>query len=268
VSEPLPDEAPTWRIDDLARLSGTTVDTIRFYQREGLLPPASRQGRSRQYGPEHLERLERIRDLQARHFTLKAIRALAEEGRLQILDHLFGAEERSYTRAELVAESGLDETFVSELEKIGLLDDPASYGALAYDAEDLGVLQAIHDSMARGMPRAVSLLIAGLYLDQMNELRQRIFDIFAVGGTGLEPELSDKDLDAFRTLAANDIDTFLADSVTLLQYLHRRGVQRLVVDAMGWASADGALAAGDETGADESGAGAGAEGVERPTPGG
>ncbi|MHB8682334.1 MAG: MerR family transcriptional regulator [Acidimicrobiales bacterium] len=230
------DGGDAWRIDELARRSGATVDTIRFYQREGLLPPAERQGRTLLYGPEHLERLERIRDLQSRHFTLKAIRALAEEGRLQILDRLFGAEDRTYRRAELARESGLGDEFVRRLEEIGLLGRPELHGALHYDGDDLAVLSALKGSIDRGMPEAVALLLARMYHDEMGALRDQIFRIFSVGGTGLGAELSDDDLDAFRTLAANDIDAFLEDSCILLEYLHRRGVQRLVVQAMEWAN--------------------------------
>ena len=43
------------RIDELARRAGLTVDTIRFYQREGLLPPAARAGRAKVYGQDHLD---------------------------------------------------------------------------------------------------------------------------------------------------------------------------------------------------------------------
>jgi len=237
------------RIDDLARLSGTTVDTIRFYQREGLLPPSERQGRAMLYGQEHVERLERIKDLQARHFSLKAIKALAEEGRLSILDRLFGADERTYTRQELVAQAGIDEALVGELEAIGLLGDPQLHGALAYDGDDLAVLSCMQASMGRGMPKAVAVALSRLYFEQMAELQRQLFDIFATGGIGLGPVLSDQDLDAFRTLAANDIDAFLGDSCVLLEYLHRRGVQRLVVQAMALADrvapgTDGQLASG------------------------
>lgn len=228
-----------WRIDDLARLSGTTVDTVRFYQREGLLPPATRRGRSLVYGPEHLERLERIRDLQARHFTLKGIRALAEEGRLQMLDRLFAPDQRTFTRYELIRESGLEAGVLEELEEAGLLVAPEQRGALAYDGEDLAVLSAMRASLDRGMPVSVALYLVRLYKDQMDQLERGLFDTFSIGGAGLGPKLDEDDLDAFRTLAGNDIDAFLDDSCVLLEYLHRRGVQRLVLEAMRLADAVG-----------------------------
>jgi DNA-binding transcriptional MerR regulator len=228
-----------WRIDDLARQAGTTVDTIRFYQREGLLPPALRRGRSILYGPAHLERLERIRDLQARHFTLKGIRALAQEGRLTMLERLFTDQTRTFSREELVAESGLSPRFVDRLEEAGLLPAPDSRGALAYDAEDLSVLAVTAESLERGMPEAVAVALARLYHRHLGALHEELLATFAVDGTGLEPAIGEEDLDAFRTLAANDIDAFLDDSCVVIDYLHRRGVQQLVVEAMRLADAVG-----------------------------
>ena len=49
----------------LAQRTGLTVDTIRYYQRECLLP-AVRAGRSKLYGPDGLARLDQIRELQGR----------------------------------------------------------------------------------------------------------------------------------------------------------------------------------------------------------
>src|SRR5689334_9415255 len=70
------DEAQQWRIDELAQRAGLTVDTIRYYAREGLVDPPVKRGRNRFYGPDHLERLQRICELRSRRFSLAAIRAL------------------------------------------------------------------------------------------------------------------------------------------------------------------------------------------------
>lgn len=67
------DPAPL-RVEDLARAADVSVDTIRFYQKRRLLPPPDRRGRIAWYGPEHAERLARIRELQQRGFSLALIR--------------------------------------------------------------------------------------------------------------------------------------------------------------------------------------------------
>ena len=46
------------RIGELARITKTKTETIRFYEKEGLLPPASRTSSNyRSYGREHGQRL-------------------------------------------------------------------------------------------------------------------------------------------------------------------------------------------------------------------
>lgn len=49
------------------------VDTVRYYQSRGLLDPPRREGRIAWYGSAHLERLARIRELQAQGLTLATI---------------------------------------------------------------------------------------------------------------------------------------------------------------------------------------------------
>jgi DNA-binding transcriptional MerR regulator len=65
-------------IDELARTAATKVSTIRLYQQRGLLPPPAIEGRVGIYDDSHLARLRLIADLQARGFSLAAIRELAE----------------------------------------------------------------------------------------------------------------------------------------------------------------------------------------------
>ena len=62
------------RIDELALRTGVSSRNIRAYQQRGLLPSPTLRGRTGFYGEEHLRRLEVIRDLQQRGFSLEAIR--------------------------------------------------------------------------------------------------------------------------------------------------------------------------------------------------
>src|SRR5690625_7219360 len=51
-------------LSELAAASGTTVASIKYYRREGLLPPRERVTATRQeYGQAHLERLQLIQVL-------------------------------------------------------------------------------------------------------------------------------------------------------------------------------------------------------------
>lgn len=65
------------RIGDLAKRSGCEVVTIRYYEKEGLLPkPARSGGNFRLYGEAHIERLQFIRHCRSLDITLSEIRAL------------------------------------------------------------------------------------------------------------------------------------------------------------------------------------------------
>jgi Cd(II)/Pb(II)-responsive transcriptional regulator len=62
---------------ELAEATGTPVETVRFYEREGLLPaPARTGGNYRIYGPAHVERLAFVRHCRSLDMTLDEIRLL------------------------------------------------------------------------------------------------------------------------------------------------------------------------------------------------
>ena len=68
-------------IDDLARRVGMTARNVRAYQSRGLIPPPRLEGRTGYYGPEHVRRLELIRDLQGQGFNLGSIKRLIAQDR-------------------------------------------------------------------------------------------------------------------------------------------------------------------------------------------
>ncbi|MCB9947088.1 MAG: helix-turn-helix domain-containing protein [Rhodospirillaceae bacterium] len=64
-------------IGPLARTSGTTVQTIRYYEQIGLMPAADRSaGNQRLYGQAHIDRLVFIRHCRDMGFPLEAVREL------------------------------------------------------------------------------------------------------------------------------------------------------------------------------------------------
>lgn len=66
-----------YKIGELARITGCKPVTIRYYEREGLLPaPERTAGNYRQYGEKDLERLRFIRHCRQHGMELDEIRAL------------------------------------------------------------------------------------------------------------------------------------------------------------------------------------------------
>jgi DNA-binding transcriptional MerR regulator len=217
----------SWRIDDLAHEAGITVDTIRYYAREGLMPAPTPAGRHRRYGDRHLDRLRRIRELQDRRFSLAAIRAIVETNRPGI-DDLFAGSGRTYTLEELVERSGVASDLVERLRGVDLLPDPAGFGRDAYDETDLTLLQAIAELHKLGMPDELLVELGAIYVRNFQVLQREVIDMFA-GKTHAEwpPEMRTavQDLSAETGRLVPAVDH-------VLNYVHQRTLQRFTLDAI------------------------------------
>jgi Cd(II)/Pb(II)-responsive transcriptional regulator len=70
-------EGQSMRIGELAKAANCTTDTVRFYEKEGLLPPAERTAANyRSYTHTHVERLRFVRNCRALDMTHDEVRAL------------------------------------------------------------------------------------------------------------------------------------------------------------------------------------------------
>jgi MerR family mercuric resistance operon transcriptional regulator len=92
----------------LAAAAGVGVETIRFYQRKGLLNEPTRESGIRRYGSEDLRRLRFIRKAQAAGFTL------AEIGELLQLD---ASDDRPRARELAAARIARLNSKIAELEQ-------------------------------------------------------------------------------------------------------------------------------------------------------
>lgn len=131
-------------IDELARRIGMTVRNIRAHQSRGLLPAPEVRGLTGYYGPDHVARLELIKELQADGFNLDLIRRLLDGAGgsskevlrfKQALGRPFGSDERprQINLIELAEQWGT--TDVALLEKsleVGLLRQHADAIAETY----------------------------------------------------------------------------------------------------------------------------------------
>jgi DNA-binding transcriptional MerR regulator len=80
--EPVPGPGPDrFRADELAAVAGISVQALRAYQSKGLLPPPRHVGRVAWYGSHHRERLDRIRQLKERGYSLRMIAEAVDDGR-------------------------------------------------------------------------------------------------------------------------------------------------------------------------------------------
>jgi DNA-binding transcriptional MerR regulator len=219
---------PAWRIDEFAQRSGVSVDTIRFYQREGLLEPPVRRGRTAVYGPTHLHRLDQIRDLQARHLSLAVIRGLLETERLGLAESLFAAGEGDYTRAQLAARAEVDRDLIDELERAGVLRNPADFGRESYDDADLRLLTAVRRMLDLGLPRALVCRLGEIYASSFARMQDEVLQLFIRGGDVLDGE----DLTDFHEHIADSLSEVLKPVQSILDYCHTRSVQFMTMRAL------------------------------------
>jgi len=215
-----------WRIDELAHEAGVTVDTIRYYAREGLLEPPERSGRHKLYGPSHLDRLARIRDLQSQRFSLAAIRALLSADRPGI-EGLF-ASQGSYSFDELVEKSGLDPGLVRRLRDIGLLAEPETLGHEVYDDSDLGLLRAVVELEDIGMTEDILVELGAIYVRHFRALQKDVHAMLAGDGRDWDP---DEMIAVQRRLTSNS-QRMIPAVDRVLNYVHQRTIQRLTLDAV------------------------------------
>jgi DNA-binding transcriptional MerR regulator len=162
-------------VDELASRAGVTVRTVRFYAGRGLLPPPRLRGRTGLYGPDHLARLELVRELQSLGLTLASIEkhlqkipldAPAEDLALQraLLSPWAPEQPEDLDRHELDRRAGrhLDDETIKRLAALGVVEQvsdetirvvsPALLGISAELAElpmPLDTLIASHEAVDR-----------------------------------------------------------------------------------------------------------------------
>jgi len=139
------------RVEELAGKAGVSVDTVRFYQKQRLLPPPVREGRVAWYTAEHLARMDRVKELRRRGFTLAVIRRFLD-GELDPADEPLaaavseavsaGGDEDFVTAEELAARSGVPLPLIDSLEREGLLVPRQHQGEARYTADDIAVVAA------------------------------------------------------------------------------------------------------------------------------
>ena len=222
-----------YRIEDLARAAGVAVDTVRFYQGRGLLPAPRRDGRVTWYGDTHLERLQRIRALQQRGFTLAVIRRFLE-GELETSDEALVAavtapgdpDDEAISVEELAARSGLPPAVLAALEQSEVLVPLAvsADGTKQFRASDVRALAAGMRLLEAGVPLQDLLALAADHARTVNETARRAVELFdhhvreRLQATGDGLDVSNRLLQLF--------DQLLDASAFLVEHHFRRALIR------------------------------------------
>lgn len=172
-----------YRIEQLARVSGMAVDTIRFYQGKGLLESPRRDGRVTWYGDGHVERLRRIKELQQQGFSLTVIQRFLL-GELEASDEALVAAvtrppaPQTLTLGELAERSGVAEPLLKSLEQAGLLVPIEGGDEPLYPADDLQAIEAGMKLIAAGVPIGSLMELGKEYASAVDRTARQAVDLF------------------------------------------------------------------------------------------
>jgi DNA-binding transcriptional MerR regulator len=206
------------RVEELAKACDVSVDTVRYYQKQRLLPPPERDGRLAWYTAEHADRMARIRELQRRGFSLAVIRRFLE-GELDPADEGLAAavaeageegEEELFDLDELAARTSVPAPMLDALVRDGLLVGRQHQGELRFTVADVAIVTGGLRVLETGLPLPELLALARRHALEAVEL----FDTYVRkplrSAEMPEPERADRMVAAFRTLlpAVTELATY------------------------------------------------------------
>lgn len=163
------------KIGELARQTDTSITTLKYYIREGLIRPVMKTGKNMSwYDPSCVETVKMIRMLQKeRYYPLSVIRDLLETDTLRrppelaLLDAIHKVDEKTdvkaFTADEAVRMSGLDREQIGELSQAGIISAAKKKRREAFTEEDLTVMKLVRRRLDAGIPLSQSIAALRIY---------------------------------------------------------------------------------------------------------
>ncbi len=217
----------TYKIDELAHLSGIPSRTIRFYNTQGLLPAPLMRGRIAYYNQDHLLVLNVIKELkEQQNLPLEVIKQLLEirakhgdvQMNLALKQRLLrpltsGGAEVQLSKEALMHQTGAVEERIDELTSQGLLFPAQIKGQPVFSGDDVLLLQLYESLEQLGLPIALPALIRF-------QLRQLVRSEIAAFEQHLQPGWR-KDAHPSEQ-QRRQFETMLTLTDTLISVLHRK----------------------------------------------
>jgi DNA-binding transcriptional MerR regulator len=174
-------------VEQLAQACGVSVDTVRYYQSLGLVPPPERQGRVAWYGPEHADRILEVRRLQRQGLTLAAIRRVVW-GELARADADLAAavararsedgEEELLTLREFAERSGVPASLIQAVEREGIRIARRVDGEDRYGSGDIDLVRQALRLLEFGLPLGELLALGREVNAAMVGIAERAVELF------------------------------------------------------------------------------------------
>ncbi|WP_370618857.1 MerR family transcriptional regulator [Mumia sp. Pv 4-285] len=173
------------RISELAQASGVAVPTIKYYLREGLLPPGRATSATQaSYDDGHLQRLQLVRSLvEVGGMPLAKVRAVLDVLEDPAPDPYTAVSEALAALPPYVSAGPPYERATAALDEIGLAYEPSSYAVAQLEAALAGL-------EAAGRPLDAGAL--GRYAEQMMVIaRREVATVEAQRDPAVPAELAD-----------------------------------------------------------------------------
>jgi DNA-binding transcriptional MerR regulator len=209
-----------YRIDDLARLAGTTTRNVRVYRDRGLVPPPLRVGRIALYNDTHLTRLRLITSMLDRGYNIAHVREMLsawEEGKN--LGDVLGLETAIVGTWTTEKSEALTLT-----EAQRLIDDVKAFDRL----ERLQVIRVDGDQATVTRPKLIEAFNEirgyGVSMDKLIDLHEQIVPLIDQISEMLVRAGAEHVADRIKPREALPADTEIAELITMLVRLRTQAV--------------------------------------------
>ncbi|MBQ6388172.1 MAG: MerR family transcriptional regulator [Mogibacterium sp.] len=208
------------KIGELAKQTDTSVTTLKYYIREGLIRPVVKTGRNMSwYDPSCIDTVNMIRMLQReRYYPLSVIRDLLEIETLRrppemaLLDAIHKvddkAEPKVFTREDALRLSGLDKDQVDALLRAGIISMSKKKRREVFTEEDLTVMKLVRRRLDAGIPLEQSVAALRIYDRALRNAAHEDIDSFV--DLIMQPDLSAPDGAHMIRVSDQTLDEFVA----------------------------------------------------------
>ncbi len=174
-------------MEQLASACDVSVDTVRYYQSRGLVPPPQREGRVAWYEDAHAERIRGVRALQHQGLSLAAIKRVVDAG-LGTADAGLAAavaeargeavEEELLGLDAFAARSGVPASLIEAVEREGIQLGRRVGGDRRYTAADIDMVRGALRLLEFGLPLGELLALARDTNEAMIGIAARAVELF------------------------------------------------------------------------------------------
>ena len=168
------------KIGELAKASGTSVSTVKYYVKEGLVKIAKKTGRNMAYyHPDSVQRVRMIKALQKeKYYPLSVIKHLLEKGEpgfteIELYDAIYKVDHtapyRPLTLSAAVKETGLSRNQIESLEKAGLVTSVLWENKRVYRKSDCRIMILVKRREDVGIPFSQTLASFRVYQQNLSD---------------------------------------------------------------------------------------------------